>query len=235
MKQDANKNSPVTAIGIGCYTTSEAARLLKIQVRNVNRWLRGYSYNNNGITQNMSPLWRPQFVEEGHIELSFKDLIELKFVKAFLDAGVKLHAIRLCHEKAQRIIQEDHPFLTRKFKTDGKTIYMNSLSEAEENSLLDLKNNHYNLEGIIQQTFKSLDVDNDVVVSWRPFKGKKTIVVDPQRSFGQPIVHNYGVPTTILAQAAEAEGSLERVAKIFDVTLSAVKDAVKFEEYLLAA
>jgi hypothetical protein len=48
-------------------------------------------------------------------------------------------------------------------------------------------------------------------------------------------VSEYGVPTVVLSDAVKAEGSIDRVAHLFEVPAAVVRDAVKFEEYLLAA
>jgi len=65
-------------IGIGFYTVPEAARLLKIPPVNIRRWLGGYTYRKKGETIDLPPLWRPQLPSsEHHIELGFRDLIEL--------------------------------------------------------------------------------------------------------------------------------------------------------------
>lgn len=55
------------------------------------------------------------------------------------------------------------------------------------------------------------------------------------RAFGQPIAADYGVPTRVLAEAVKAEGSEKRVSALFEVSSEAVRDAVSFEEALLAA
>lgn len=65
--------------------------------------------------------------------------------------------------------------------------------------------------------------------------GKDTIVIDPQRSFGQPIAAEYGVPTVALAEAVKSEGSVDHVARLYEVSPSVVRDAVRFQEYLMAA
>ncbi|MES0174250.1 hypothetical protein [Mesorhizobium sp. M0006] len=91
------------------------------------------------------------------------------------------------------------------------------------------------LHSCIERTFKDLDIEDDAVARWRPFNGKQSIVIDPHRSFGQPIASKYGVPTVALAQAVEAEGFVEKVAPLFDVSATAVRDAMKFEESLQSA
>ena len=69
----------------------------------------------------------------------------------------------------------------------------------------------------------------------RPFNGKDTIVIDPTRAFGQPVAAEFGVPTVVLADAVKIEGSIERVAKLYEIAVPIVLDAVKFEESLIAA
>lgn len=221
-------------IGVGSYTAPEAARLLRTSPLNVNRWLRGYTYKSSGEARQMPPLWTTQHVDiEDHLEIGFRDLIELRFVKAFLDAGVGLLAIRNCLEYARECAKDVRPFSTRRFQTDGRTIFLESIERAgeqiAETKLLDLKKKQYVFKQIIERTFKDLDIEDDAVARWRPFNGKKSIVIDPSRAFGQPIASEFGVPTIALADAVEAEGSVEEVARIFDMPVSVVRDAVQFE------
>jgi uncharacterized protein (DUF433 family) len=184
----------------------------------------------------MPPLWPWQVpVIEGHFEIGFRDLIELRFVKAFIEAGVGLKAIRNCLVYASKLVQEERPFATRRFRTDGRTIFLESLDPAGTSELLDLKKHQYVLKQIIERTFRDLDIEADVVIRWRPYQGKESIVIDPARAFGQPIVARSGVPTIVLADAVEAEGSVKRVARLYELPEDEVRDAVRFEKHLLAA
>jgi uncharacterized protein (DUF433 family) len=60
------------------------------------------------------------------------------------------------------------------------------------------------------------------------------VVLDPRRSFGQPIVNDEGVSTRVLAGAVQAEQSIERVAEWFEVKPASVRAAVDFENQLAA-
>lgn len=230
---------PLTTIplGIGAYSAAEAARLLRVPVRNIRRWLGGYSFQGRSAEPStMPPLWQPQIVHAGGgFELGFRDLIELRFVAAFLDAGVDLRTIRNCLDHARRSVEDDRPFSTRRFQTDGRTIFLESQRDSGEAEVLDLKRQQYVIRDVIDRTFKDLDVEADAVVRWRPHRGKPSIIIDPRRSFGQPIAAETGVPTVILAEAVEAEGSVERASAVFEVPVSVVNDAVAFETSLLAA
>lgn len=184
----------------------------------------------------MPPLWSLQLPRyDDHIELGFRDLIELKFVSEFLKFGLTIKIIRFCLEEARKVIDDDHPFSTRRFKTDGSTIFAEGIRESGEVQLLDLKRRQYTFRDLILKSFKDLDIEDEIVIGWRPFKGKKSIIIDPNRSFGQPIASEFGVPTIALAQAVEVEGSPAAVARLFEVPVSVVRDAAAFEKSLLAA
>lgn len=231
------RNTPQEFLGLGFYSVADAARLLRMPALNIRRWLLGYTYSRNGERHTVEPLWVADLpIVENTLELSFRDLIELRFVNSFTKAGVGLKAIRTCLNYARVVVESDHPFLTSRFRTDGRTIYLESLSRSgdEDSSLLDLRRHQYAFKKVIEQSFRDLDLEADEVTRWRPFRGKDTIVVDPERSFGKPIATEYGVPTAALSDALAAEGSAERVAALYEVSIEAVRDAAKFESELAA-
>jgi uncharacterized protein (DUF433 family) len=222
-------------VGVGFYTAADAARLLNIPVRNIRRWLGGYDYIHQGQIHHVDPLWTSQLPpDDGDVELGFRDLIELRFVGAFLEAGLGLKTIRHCLAYARDCVHDDRPFSTRRFRTDGKTIFLESANTGGDENLLDLKKKQYTIKLVIERTFKDLDIENDAVSRWRPYKGKSSIIIDPELVFGQPTTAEYNVPTVALAQAVKAEGSDKAVAKLFEVPLPLVRDAVAFEESLAA-
>ncbi len=229
---------PDVPLGVGFYTAPEAARLLGMPVLNVNRWLKGYAFRKDGNENRMPPLWQPQLATiTDHLEIGFRDLVELRFVKAFVDAGVGLLAIRNCLDYARQLVADDRPFSTRKFKTDGQTIFLQSIAQAQpsEPQLLDLRKRQYVFGQVVERTFKDLDIEDDAVARWRPYKGKESIVIDPQRAFGQPVAAASGVPIIALAEAVDAEGSAEKVARLFEVAPSVVRDAVSYQASLQSA
>lgn len=227
---------PHDLFGKGLYGLNEAARLIGAQRRSVRRWMLGYSFNQNGEARRSNPLWEPDLPQfDDQLELSFRDLIELRFIHEFSNAGIGLKAIRNCLDYARECVKSDRPFSSGRFRTDGKTIFLESLQEAGDPKLLDLRKNQYVFKKVVERTFRDLDLKEDMVVRWRPYRGKASIVVDPNRSFGQPIASNSGVPTVALAEAFEAEGTVSRVAKLYEVDTSVVNDAVRYERELRAA
>ena len=162
-------------------------------------------------------------------------MIELRFVGVFTGIGLDLRTVRAFLEAARSAIDSDRPFSSGRFRTDGKRIFLELTTGMDDPALLDLKNRQYVFPKIIEQTFRDLDLEDDLVVRWRPWKGKDSIVIDPQRSFGQPVAAAFGVPTIVLAEAVEAEGSVARVAALYEVDAAVVRDAVAFHKELAAA
>mgnify|MGYP003627661613 CR=1 FL=1 len=223
-------------VGVGLYSLADAAQLLKAPPRKIRRWMDGYDYKQHDRISHVPPLWVPDIPKiDDHIELSFRDLIELRFVRAFLEKGIGLKAVRNCLEYARHCMHTDRPFSSGRFRTDGRTIFLESLEAAGEPKLLDLKEKQYVFKQVVEQSFKDLDLEGDIVTRWRPYRGKDSIVVDPLRSFGQPLASASGVPTIVLAEAVKAEGSVSRVAAMYEVEKAVVHDAVKFHKELLAA
>jgi uncharacterized protein (DUF433 family)/DNA-binding transcriptional MerR regulator len=230
-----NAVSPQTEfVGIGLYTINEAAKLLKSSPRTIRRWVEGYDYRRNGEKAHSTPLWKPDLSLGESVELSFRDLIELRFISAFTELGLSIRTIRSCLDAARDCIDSDRPFSSGKFRTDGRRIFLQGTDDLNDPVLIDLKRRQYVFSGVIERTFKDLDLDDDLVTRWRPHRGKNSIVIDPTRSFGQPISSEFGVPTIVLAEAVQAEGSVARVAALYEVDRAMVVDAVQYHEGLAA-
>lgn len=216
--------------GIGAYSLTEAGRLLGVSPATIRRWLFGYSYDHHGPLTEQEPLWRPQYgLEQDEPLLGFRDLIEARIVRGLRSLKIGLPTIRECLRRAREIVEDDHPFSTRRFKTDGKRIFLEEIDGLEEGVLIDLKQLQHAFRRVVEPSFIDLDFDADAASRWWLLSKKRTIVLDPARSFGQPIVAESGVPTLRLAQALEAEGSIARVAQLFELKPAIVRDALTFE------
>jgi uncharacterized protein (DUF433 family)/DNA-binding transcriptional MerR regulator len=244
-----NRKAPeIDALGRGVYSSAEALRLINfsrghgISRRNVSgqtvsRWLNGYDYEARGEPRHSAPLWRSDYVNDDGavLEISFRDLIELRFVKTFRDLGLSLPTIRDCFTRAVEEVNDERPFSTQKFRTDGKTIFLDITRGVREGELIDLRRRQTVFRSFVAPSLQDLGFDADEVARWFPLgKGRTSIVIDPTRSFGRPVVREAGVPTETLASAVKVEGSVENVARLYEVPILAVRDALEFEQKLAA-
>lgn len=219
-------------IGLGIYSIPEAARLTKVPNNTIYRWIRGYKYTSDENVKQMDPLWTRDIPEiDGENAVSFYDLLEIRFINAFRIAGVSWKFIRAAALKAQEVFDTTHPFITQKFRTDGKHIF-SSFIENNSNLTLDLNNANYAMEKIIEPSlYKGIEFESNQVARWYPYKNK-TIVIDPERAFGRPILNESGIATDILYAAFKAEKNEKRVAEWYNIDIASVKSAIEYEKGL---
>jgi uncharacterized protein (DUF433 family) len=219
---------PETAglIGIGLYTPAEAGRLLHIAPSRISRWLRGHSVGE----KHYEPLWRPQVdLGEDGICLGFRDLQEVRVASAFIEAGLSAYRVRQAIALARDLVDEERPLSTTRFRTDGRTVFLQVIEEDGQTKLIDLFKGQFAFREIIEQSLTNVEYDEaGIPAKWWPLGRAKSVVLDPTRSFGQPIEAETGVPVDSLVAAVVAEGSQDGAARVWDVPVRAVRRAVAF-------
>jgi uncharacterized protein (DUF433 family) len=126
------------------------------------------------------------------------------------------------------------PLSTQRFRTDGRTIFLEVAGEIEEPALFDLKRDQYLFHRMVAPSFKDIEFEDGVPARWWPASEARGIVLDPKRSFGKPIVAEYGVPAAALADAYKVRRSFKLVSLDYEVPEKAVRESVAFQERLAA-
>ena len=224
-------------IGTGIYTVPEAARLSRVPAPRIRRWIRGYTFPTLAGAHRSAPIFTSDLEPiDGAYALSFLDLQEVIFVDAFLRAGISWKTMRLAHHAAEERIGR-HPFSIGRFSTDGHRIFLDLMEDlaTPDAAFQELVTNQLEFRRLLMTYLVKLDFREGQAIRWWPVGKKRRILVDPQRSFGQPIVSREGVPTAILARAFNVERSVAVVARWYAVRPRSVEDAVEFEAALQAA
>jgi uncharacterized protein (DUF433 family) len=223
-------------LGIGIYTISEAAWMTGVSAPRIRRWIRGYSFRVRDEIHTSSAVWKPDLpIIEDTLALTFRDLIEVRFVDYFLRAGVSWRMLRRAAIAAGEIVNDTHPFSTQKFKTDGARIFEDFRDRNIGRKILDIVKKQYAIPNIVAPyLYEGIEFYRNRPARWFPLKHSRRVVIDPAIAFGQPTVNPDGVPTVVLARAFEAEKSLERVAQWYKVPKKAVQDAVNYQQRLAA-
>ncbi len=212
----------------GLYSISEASKLTGIDARSVSRWLQGYHYLRSGKRRQSPAVIKSDYKPiDGKPALSFLHMMELRLVLRFRRHGLSFRKIRIASERAAKIMNSTHPFASRKFVTDGKTILLQIAHEEHDSDLLDLVNEQFGIEDILSPLLlDGIDFEGELPARWRPANG---ILVDPHHAFGQPVVASCSIPSATLFAAYTSERSIEKVAKWYEVEPAAVQQAVDFE------
>ena len=222
-------------VGKGLYTVPEASRLTGVPANTFRRWVFGYIRRRGGERVDYPPLTAPDIGKiEGQYIVGFRDLLEVRVVHAFRKAGVSWHIIRLAAKNTQTNDRPSHPFLSKRFRTDGHTIFLETAEEAGDPKLIDLARNQRAFHSVIAPSlFKQIvfGADEEPLL-WYPAWPKKTIVIDPSRAFGRPLAGD--VPADILASMVRIEKFIDSAARWFDVPKEAVEAAVDWHERLAA-
>lgn len=214
----------------------EASRLTGVTPWRIRRWVRGYDFKVKHGRHRSPAVWNTQLDPIDHaIALGFLDLLEVRCVDAFVTAGVGWKTLRQVHEQAWKLVGHAHPFCTNQFATDGQTIFLEERGKHDEVALWDMRDLQRVFERMIQPFLKNVEFDSDRVPRrWWPQGKAHLVALDPRRSFGQPIVFRDGVPTSVLARSVAANGSVDEVARWFEIHPASVQEAVAFEQMLAA-
>lgn len=224
----------LSLFGIGLYTPAEAARLTGIPSARLSRWLRGHAT----MGKRHEPLWQRQVdIGDGRVYSGFRDLIEARTADRFLKHGLTPQFIRRAIRLARELIDDDHPLSTLQFKTDGRSIFLETAKQedADEVMIIDVVHRQYAFRQIIEQSLRDLDFESIAPIRWYPARRQAGIVLDPERSFGQPIDEKTGIPTVVLAAAAKAEGGAKEAARAWHIDAETIRRAIAFEESLKPA
>lgn len=226
-----------SAVGMGLYSLPEAARFSGLPASTIRRCLAGYQYPTRGGRRSGRPHFAGDFADEidGRTvveSVSFRDLIELRFIAAFRAHEVSGHEIRRAAAALAEKLQTAHPFCTRQFRTLAGRILLDLDDPQGIPRVIELARNQQVMAEIVRPFAQDVRFEENDPVLWRPSAGAGRVVLDPARGFGRPLIERGAVPTATLYKAWRAEGRNAAVAaRWYGVTADDVRAAVAFEEH----
>lgn len=221
------------------YSAAMAGRLVGLRPERVRRWLHGYEYSYASSDKSTKRRIKQLPVISRSSEApfaSFLDLVDLLFVKRFLDEGISLQKLRKALEEAETLIGGHH-FAQRSFFTDGRNIYLQVKDRAD--ALLELLTGG---QWVIAPVIKKLATEikfhdtTGFAERWYPLGREGRVVLDPRISFGAPTIVAKGVETANVYDLFVGERMrADVVCAWMELTPEEVEDAVAFETQLAAA
>ena len=208
----------------GSYSVPEAARLVRLPQQRARRYAREYPTPD-----------QPERGAHGRrgYSLSFLDLMELRVVGKFHEVGLPWPKIcAVARGAAEWLDYTRYPLSHRNFLANGAEMLthdhttLKTLTRHGWHTVAELMTPlDYDAGGHPVRWLISLELNLD--------DAHAAIIVDPNYSFGSPVLQNSRVPTGILYQTWLAENRNDRtVAKAYRITEDELRAACRFEEYL---
>ncbi|GAB4510732.1 MAG: hypothetical protein Tsb004_14190 [Allomuricauda sp.] len=213
-------------IGTGIYTASEIAKILRIPYRTVYTWMNKYWDGKIGKDFGAKYSWEIN----GTRAVSFHTFIEFYVMMRFSEAGVKPKQVLEAHKELSKMYSTAFPFARKEvlgnIKSDGKLIYLKTVE-----GIIELNGTkQFNL-GLIELFFINLEFDNDNLASrfW-PIGRGKSILVDPKRRFGHPVIDGKNIFPEIIFKHHQAGDPISYIAHVYEISENEVNHALEYCE-----
>ena len=172
-------------------------------------------------------------VPSGHSGYTFDNLAEAHVLKAMRKIhNLPFQRIRKALKELARKRHTDHPLLDESFETDGVDLCIredgdvvnlsrHSQKEFREFVSLYLQRVDRNAEGRVTSLHPFIADD----IGYEP----KTISISPAVSFGKPVITGTGISTSVIVGRFHARDSMLDLATEYEVSISVLEDAIRWE------
>ncbi len=211
-------------LGLGIYTASEIAKILRMPYAKVYTWMNKYWDKKLGNEYGSKYSWQVN----GTRAVSFHTFIEFYIMMLFSESGVKPKEVLRAHSELAKMYNTAFPFVLKEvlegIRSDGKHIYLET-----KDGIIELNGTkQFNLK-IIQLFFVNLDFDDNNLASrfWPIGKGK-SILVDPERRFGHPVIDGKNIFPDIIYNHHKAGDPIKYIAHVYELSEEEVNHALEY-------
>jgi uncharacterized protein (DUF433 family) len=213
------------------YSYADVDRLIGLSPGTARRWIDGY----RGRSRVYPPVLRVQ--RTGSDSVTWGEMVEARLLAEFRGQRVPLQRLR---PTVERLREEFGPYPLAHARplldVEGREVVRRVQDEVglePELQLVVVRNDQLILDVRAERFRDAVTYTEGVARSIRPIFRTPLVVVDPDRSFGQPSVR--GVRTEVLAEEYRAGATREGLASLYDLTLEQVDQAIRFELITAAA
>lgn len=205
-----------------CYSIIEAAHYLRIPASTLRSWLKGqpkFEYLID-IAENQPPL------------LSFINLVEAFVLSSIRKQyNIPMPKVRTALNYVKKEFNSEHPLAEKKFSTDGIDLFL-----QESGALINVSQKGQLALDIVKSYLQRIEHDKKGLANrLYPFTrtGKpeepKLIVINPDISFGRPVLVKTGIPVDVIADRYQAGESIEELMTDYDRTKEEIQEAIRCE------
>ncbi len=205
------------------YGMAQVDRLLGLRSGTARRWIDGYA---RGKT------YRPVVRREstGDDVVTWGEFVETRLLAEFRSAQVPMIRLR---PAVTRLREEfgDYPLARAQPFVAGRELVRAVQEEVKLDRHLRLvvvRSDQLMLTDPARQFYGSVDFDDTGVAQRvRPLGDEPSVVIDPIRGFGEPVVRN--VRTEVIAELRRAGESVRMIGETYELSIAQVDAALRYE------
>jgi len=212
------------------YSITEASHYLRLSPATLRSWVLGLPYPSaRGLSQ-FAPVFK--LARKDPATLSFSNLIEAHVLRSLRTKhGVPLDAVRQALTYAQRELKIDQLLRREELCTAGGELFLDRYGELVNLSA----SGQLAMRKVFEAHLKRVEWGKlRFPVRLYPFlvsesADAKSIVIDPEISFGRPVVSKAFISTRSIIDRIDAGETVEDVARDYNLTREVVEEAVVYE------
>lgn len=207
--------------GNGIYTAADASRILKIPYRKAKYWFHDYA--------------RSKFISaDGTYVTEFRHLITLNFLAliemytfyTLKEKGISTSKILEAHRVMCNYMQTPYPFAKEDLYINNKKLLFGKIDDQLITADKHLQTVIIN---ILKPFISKVEFGDDRLArKFYPLGKKRAVVVNPNNQFGQPVIEGTNILTQTVKSLSLGGESHRSIAKLFDIKVKQVKDAIEF-------
>ncbi|MDQ1086956.1 MULTISPECIES: DUF433 domain-containing protein [unclassified Siphonobacter] len=210
------------ALDMGIYTVPDVAQILRLPLTRVRRWLDEFWNGRLSNTTKVSYSWgkgRERVV-------NFQTLIEFYVFFKLRELGISTAKILQAHEVSSKLLQTPFPFASSFLLTDSKTLFVEIGNEILITADARLQ---YEIKEVMEGFCRKIEFDTDkVAAKFWPLGKDRSVVIDPQKQFGQPIIQGTNILAETLHRIHLGGEEESTIASLYQITPQQVEEALYF-------
>lgn len=217
------------------YALPEAARLLRVPGQTLRNWAAGYRYSTDRGQIFAEPVID---TPRGEGALSFVNLIEALTLAGFREMHVPMQRVRRALAYAGEQAQVPHLLASERLLSDGIDLFWEFQERNEESHLVNIsKGGQKTFPEAVMRYLREVEWGEDRFAErWWPGSSRARggiVVVDPNRSFGAPVIAGTGIRVEDLFGRFSAGESIAELAADYELDPTKIEAAIRLEASLL--
>jgi uncharacterized protein (DUF433 family) len=211
----------IIGVGTGIYTLTDIASILQLPAAKVRRWMHEYWQLRFG-----SPESEFSYGSGKELVTNFLTLIEFFTFYQLRHHGVSAQKIVKAHGILEITFGTKYPFAQSNILTNGRPVLFSGevgkLIKADETLQITIKE-------IFEPFCKKVEFnEDDIVKRFFPMGKDHSIVIDPKRQFGQPVIDDTNILAETIYNLHRGGESVETITCLYELTVDQVNDAINY-------